>query len=112
MMEKTMCGVVLWADNADRTAIIWCEDHGDLAFYRSNDSTALTGVTLDAGDLIEFEVTDTQKLRYAKHPRLLARNRMPAIADELLSQSPRPVPDRMLRSADLDTELAGQVLQA
>ena len=112
MMEKTMCGVVLWADKAENSAIIWCEDHGDLAFYRSNDSTALTGVTLDAGDLVEFEVTDTQKLRFAKEPRLLARNRMPALADELLSQSSRPVPDRIPRSVDVDIRLAGQVLQA
>lgn len=112
MMEKTMFGVVLWADKAERTAIIWCEDHGDLAFYRSNDSTALTGVTLDAGDLIQFEVTQSQQLRYAKEPRLLARQKMPALADDLLSETSRSTVDRILRSAEIDMTLVGQVLQA
>lgn len=28
-----MLGVVLWADIDDRKAVIWCEDHGNLAYY-------------------------------------------------------------------------------
>ena len=31
-----MFGVVLWADPVDRKAVIWCEDHGDLAYFKGS----------------------------------------------------------------------------
>ena len=28
-----MLGVVLWSDSSENNAVIWCEDHGDLAYF-------------------------------------------------------------------------------
>lgn len=62
-----MYGVVLWSNFENTKAVIWCEDQGDLAFY-SQDSSEVP-VTLDAGDLVQFDMTTDRHLRYAHNPR-------------------------------------------
>ena len=74
-----MYGVVLWSDTEDQKAVIWCEDHGDLAFYRQpRDGQS---VMLDAGDWIQFDMTMERHLRYAHNPRLVADGVFPDLAD-------------------------------
>ena len=76
-----MLGVVLWSDNHDQNAVIWCEDHGDLAFYRrASDGMA---PELDAGDLVQFELTLHQHRRMAHNPRLIAEGLYSRLADHL-----------------------------
>ena len=65
-----MFGVVLWSDTRDRNAVIWCEDHGDLAFYRQKDSTY--ELCLDAGDWVEFDLQEDDNPRMARNPRLIS----------------------------------------
>ncbi|MCA0870314.1 hypothetical protein LCL97_05735 [Seohaeicola saemankumensis] len=65
-----MYGVVLWSDTEDQKAVIWCEDHGDLAFYRQPCDGQQ--VCLDAGDWIQFDMTTERHLRLAHNPRLVA----------------------------------------
>ena len=78
-----MFGVVLWSDRQENQAVIWCEDHGDLAFYRNGD---LCGdVTLDTGDWVQFDLTTDQQHRLAQNPRLIAEGLYPDIADKLNS---------------------------
>lgn len=76
-----MLGVVLWSDTHERNAVIWCEDHGDLAFYRS----AADGKApdLDAGDLVQFELRLHQHRRQAHNPRLIAEGVYARLADQL-----------------------------
>jgi hypothetical protein len=83
-----MCGVVLWSCEDDGRAVIWCEDHGKLAFYSEGRSPRPAsdmhvGVPLDAGDLIEFDVEDEEHQRRAHNPRLLVSDHAPCIATEL-----------------------------
>ena len=82
-----MIGVVLWSDTTDRKAVIWCEDHGDLAFYtRSQDSSA-QDFLMDAGDLVQFDLTVDRHLRYAHNPRLVADGLYPDLAGTLTDVS-------------------------
>lgn len=66
---KNMFGVVLWSDQQDQKAVIWCEDHGDLAFYRRADQSGF--VSFDAGDWVEFDLTMERHLRFAHNPKLV-----------------------------------------
>lgn len=82
-----MFGVVLWSDVQEHKAVIWCEDHGDLAFYRQECGDA--AMHLDAGDLVQFDMTTDRHQRLAHNPRLVAEGVCPDIADVLSSAGPQ-----------------------
>lgn len=87
--DGMMFGVVLWSDPQEQKAVIWCEDHGDLAFYRqSKDAIA---VPLDAGDWVQFDMTMECQQRRVVNPRLVAEGVCPDIADVLSSSVDRSV---------------------
>lgn len=83
-----MFGVVLWSDVEDRKAVIWCEDHGDLAFYRP--AEAGPEVPLDAGDLVQFDITMDRHLRFAHNPRLVSEGVCSGLADVLGQAAAEP----------------------
>ncbi|MBU2962621.1 hypothetical protein KO516_17675 [Citreicella sp. C3M06] len=94
-MTQTMYGVVLWADHQDQKAVIWCEDQGDLALYPDTEASLHGGVSLDAGDLIQFDLRQDRNLRFACNPRLLEQQHCPEIAEKLRQVTPqRPAPRR------------------
>ncbi|MGA9434149.1 MAG: hypothetical protein WBV62_07935 [Roseobacter sp.] len=80
-----MLGVVLWSDIADRKAVIWCEDQGDLAYVNAADSVLDNGEFFDAGDVIQFDVENCQKMRVANNPRLVIEKAGKALPDALKS---------------------------
>lgn len=97
-MSDQMIGVVLWADAHDRKAVIWCEDHGDLAYYTAPEATAHEGQALDteecldAGDLITFDIRQERNCRLARNPRRVNAGYAPRIARNLHdAQRPTPV---------------------
>lgn len=75
-----MYGVVLWSDCKQNRAVIWCEDHGDLAFYRGEPDGIMA---LSAGDLVQFDVQDGGEMRLAGAPRLVSRKSFPTLGQEL-----------------------------
>ena len=83
-----MLGVVLWSDAAERKAVIWCEDHGELAFFNASDTVLNSDDFFDAGDLIQFEMKVKNSARRACNARLLVEN---------CASSLRCAPDRELR---------------
>ena len=90
-----MFGVVLWSDTQAKSAVIWCEDHGDLAFC--SDSMDNEGCALDAGDLIQFDVTVDRHMRLAQNPRRISEGAYMGLADSLRAmpvEDPVPVPMR------------------
>lgn len=92
-----MYGVVLWSDTEDQKAVIWCEDHGDLAFYRQPlDSQT---VTLDAGDWIQFDMTTERHLRFAHNPRLVSDGVFSDLAGAVEDASRMSAQDLPLRTA-------------
>ena len=81
-----MYGVVLWTDQRENRAVIWCEDHGDLAFYRG---AAGGDAAMSAGDLVEFDLRDAGDMRLADLPRLVTRRSHPTLSAELKKAATR-----------------------
>ena len=69
-----MLGVVIWTDAGDDKAIIWCEDHGDLAFIGQQSHAAANGERFDQGDLIQFDLAEHENVRLACNPRKIAHH--------------------------------------
>lgn len=76
-----MYGVVLWCDCRENKAVIWCEDQGDLAYYRQSETA--DPLNLDAGDWVQFDVTTGCDMRLAHNPRLVAEGVFGGLADSL-----------------------------
>ncbi|EBA09050.1 hypothetical protein [Sagittula stellata] len=98
-MQESMYGVVLWADASDTKAVIWCEDHGNLAYYTAAEEHIHEGPTLDAGDLIQFELCECADFRRADNPKRVGQGYAPELARNLRGRasdvvSPRPEPRR------------------
>ncbi|WP_050930004.1 hypothetical protein [Aestuariivita boseongensis] len=66
-----MLGVVLWSDPREGKAVIWCEDHGELAFYRRVDEGHSTSPEFAPGDLVQFDVETVRHLRFALNPQVV-----------------------------------------
>ncbi|MEM6759179.1 MAG: hypothetical protein AAF601_06830 [Pseudomonadota bacterium] len=68
-----MIGVILWSDPTKQTAVVWCEDHGNLAYLSQPHLDDLSGSFVDAGDVIEFDMTTERSQRQIGNVRLLAQ---------------------------------------
>lgn len=79
-----MFGVVLWSDQIRKRAVIWCEDHGDLAFFSGDDETAMDGAAMEPGDLVQFDVRSERHMRLASNPKLVATDEYPTLANDLM----------------------------
>ena len=79
-MSRKMYGVVLWADQTDNQAVVWCEDHGDLAYWHDTGSPQHEGPCLDAGDLIQFELMQDRNLRYVRNPERVMQQHFAGLA--------------------------------
>jgi hypothetical protein len=77
-----MQGVILWCDPDKGKAVIWCEDHGQLAYYNDH-GLSMIPFAFDVGDLVIFEQEQRDGLRYAHDMRLVASQEYPALADQL-----------------------------
>ncbi len=77
-----MFGVVLWSNPQQSKAVVWCEDHGELALFdssRVNSSTLSNGSSFDraqivsvkAGDLLCFELIIKGKQRLVCRPKMI-----------------------------------------
>lgn len=84
-----MYGAVLWTDPSSERALIWCEDHADLAFFAAE---CCSTPRLEAGDLVSFTLTEQQSLRLAQDVEIVAADEYPFLADGLQqANSTRPV---------------------
>ncbi|WP_299928364.1 hypothetical protein [uncultured Pelagimonas sp.] len=83
VMEERMYGVVLWADEMDSKAVIWCEDHGNLAYYAAAEPCMHRGMALDAGDLIQFDLKEERDCRLARNLQHVNSGYAPDIAMNL-----------------------------
>lgn len=88
-----MIGVVLWADQIDHKAVIWCEDHGNLAFLKAQEMQNMDVSGLDAGDVIQFELQDESPTRLATNPKRLAMGEYPMLAEALTHQAANSAPE-------------------
>ncbi len=75
-----MYGVVLWCSADCRKSVIWCEDHGDLAFFQAQEGPA---PRLEAGDLVKFRSVQTRRMRIAHDLVLVEQERFRDLPDNL-----------------------------
>ncbi len=79
-----MYGVVLWSDRQKNCAVIWCEDHRQLAFFRKEEHEALDTMAFDAGDLVEFDIRQEDELRLAIDPSVVTDRYHTSLAGDLI----------------------------
>lgn len=64
--------------------MIWCEDHGDLAFFDgSRDAATVDDFGGNPGDYVRFDLHEGRQLRRARNPVLVAADEYPALVDDL-----------------------------
>lgn len=85
-----MQGVILWCDPDKGKAVIWCDDHGQLAFYNDHDAADIP-FAFDVGDLVVFVPEQQDGLRYAHEMALVASQEFPKLADHLGRSTPQAV---------------------
>ena len=72
-----------YKNKTDENALIWCEDHGDLAYFAGTDDTSCAPGFFDPGDLVQFEMSERDRMRRVHNPRLVAEDRYPTLASTL-----------------------------
>lgn len=70
-----MIGVILWSSPAKEKAVIWCEDHGALAYLQGRESLVFSSDWPEAGDLVELEIETVKELRHARCVSLVSGNK-------------------------------------
>ena len=93
-----MIGVVVWSSEDRQKAVIWCEDHGALAYLQGRADLVGDQMWPDAGDLLELESETIGALRHARNVSILSDRRCAQLPEMLRAQiTPEPklrlVPD-------------------
>ena len=91
-MERAMIGVVLWSDAEAGKAVIWCEDHGDLAFYSTPEGDAVPRIFFDAGDMVSFEIKVERSMRCVTNPTLVVEKAGQSLPEALRHLTSAPAP--------------------
>ena len=95
-----MQGVVVFCDGIDGSAVIWCEDHAELAYCRGQDTVGLAWPPPKVGDLVQFRVAEKSGLRFAQAVRVIMSDAMPDLAHAIAStiaRATRQPPVRLRR---------------
>jgi len=96
-----MFGVVLWSDCAEHRAVIWCEDHGELAYYDAMEHPDAVDLLMEPGDLVKFDLGQTSgRMRVVRNPSLVAEKQYPTLASELKTLEPAVPETRMAATGD------------
>ena len=77
-----MYGVVLWSDKKQNRAVIWCEDHRNLAFYKDESNLSEASLFVP-GDLVEFDLREVDDMRLAVDPCVVSAHEFPSLPGDL-----------------------------
>lgn len=100
-----MFGVVLWSSREDGTAIIWCEDHQDLAVLNLSKNQQEPRGTPEPGDLLRFETCEENGVRRAVNAINVANNGYQGLGDALRAAAPVPVVPKETQSVSSCAEI-------
>ncbi len=78
-----MYGVVLWLDKKAQKAVIWCEDHGDVAIADGAQCKSEIFDTGDTGDLVFVAFRDAHPLRICTQLQLIQKRVCVDLQDRL-----------------------------
>ncbi|WP_199260056.1 hypothetical protein [Paracoccus binzhouensis] len=85
-----MIGVILWSSPAKEKAVIWCEDHGALAYLQGQENLVTAEGWPEAGDLVELEFETINDLRHARAVSMVSGNRRSELPDLLRGMGDKP----------------------
>ena len=90
-----MFGVVLWSSSEAETAIIWCEDHKDLAVLCLSKHQRCGRAQPVAGDLLRFDTYEENGVRKAVNAINVANSHCQGLEDALKAAVPdaQPAPE-------------------
>ena len=94
-----MMGVVLWSDQGNGKAVIWCEDQGKLAYVTGEQAEISANFELQAGDLVSFSLRMQSRLRFAENLEVVEENGFQGLDKSLKASSDTSAPST---GADLD----------
>lgn len=78
--ETSITGVVIWSDTKRKLAVIWCRDHGRLA-YAAGSEDLLDGEDWpQRGDLVGFWLASIAGLRHCSDLHVIEHNWHPDLA--------------------------------
>ena len=84
--DTEIFGVVLWCDGNNESAVIWCEDHAQLAFYKKSGQEDVTDqFELQVRDLVKFDVIQLGELRMASNIALMSATEYPSLTRDLVA---------------------------
>lgn len=107
-----MIGVVVWSSSDREKAVIWCEDHGALAYLQGRENLAMPGMGWpEAGDLMELETEFHASLRHARCVALLSEAQCPALPDALRRSTEPAEPHLRLVSSQAGVRAAAPANQ-
>ena len=81
-----MFGVVLWSSREVLNAVIWCEDHGDLAFLDETQGLP------EPGDLVRFEIQWDSTVRRARNASVVSPELYPNLVAALTGSCATSMP--------------------
>ena len=88
-----MLGVILWSDQADGKAVIWCEDQGKLAYVTGEQAEICAEMELQAGDLVKFTLNMKSKLRFAENLKVIEESSHEGLPESLrMKRKAEPAP--------------------
>ncbi len=82
-----MYGVVLWSDPQKRQAVVWCSDHGDLAYVQSRDCMDAEGDLPKAGTSCVIEFHNQNGLRVCKKLTPMTEEALPDLPNILHNEA-------------------------
>ena len=85
-----MYGAVLWSDRCNGRALIWCEDHGNLAFFNGDEDRSSEVLNFEEGDLVSFKVRDGRGMRLAYEVEVVCADEYPTLAAGLRDAAQGP----------------------
>ncbi|AVW91310.1 hypothetical protein [Celeribacter baekdonensis] len=78
-----MDGIVLWSDPEAHTAVIWCSDHGDLAYASGLDSLVGVFSMPETGTMVSIKTRYENGMRICDQLMPIQRYAAPEIATHL-----------------------------
>lgn len=103
-----MIGVVVWSSLERQKAVIWCDDHGALAYLHGADELTNGSSWPDAGDLLELDYETIGDLRHARRVTVINPGHCPGLPQVLRDSASAEPPLRLVAShgkrIDLDHE--------
>ena len=95
-----MIGVILWNDTATSRAVIWCEDHGGLAYVSGSDNEAEEFQPKRVGDVVTFDLQLDGSVRRALNVSVIKETWGKSLAGQLKSMATgmttTPQPERKI----------------